>query len=88
MTGENSRLLWRCRRGARELDSILVPYGLAQIHAMTSAEKTNLDRLLEQQDPDLLNWFLGKSTPEDPTIADAVHQVLTFNSERTREKGT
>ena len=55
-----------------------MPYGLAQIHAMTSAEKLDLNRLLEQQDPDLLDWFLGKSTPEDSSIADAVRHVLTF----------
>ena len=64
-----------------------MPYGLAQIHAMTSAEKSNLDRLLEEQDPDLLDWFLGKSIPEDSSIADAVRHVLTFSNERKRAKG-
>jgi len=64
-----------------------VPYGSAQIHAMTSAEKSNLDRLLEQQDPDLLDWFLGKSIPADSSIADAVRHVLTFSNERERVKG-
>ena len=54
---------------------------------MTSAEKSNLARLLEQEDPDLLAWFLGKSIPEDSSIADAVHRVLTFSSERERAKG-
>ena len=69
------------------MDSILVPYGSAQIHSMTSTEKSNLDRLLEQQDPDLLDWILGKSTPEDSSIADAVRHVLTFSNERERAKG-
>ena len=64
-----------------------MPYGLAQIHAMTSEEKLDLNRLLEQQDPDLLDWFLGKSTPEDSSIADAVRQVMTFSNERERSKG-
>jgi succinate dehydrogenase flavin-adding protein (antitoxin of CptAB toxin-antitoxin module) len=59
-----------------------VPYGLAQIHAMTSAEKLNLNRLLEQQDPDLLDWFLGKSAPKDSSIVDAVRHVLTFCKDR------
>ena len=64
-----------------------MPYGSSQIHAMTSAEKSNLDRLLEQQDPDLLDWFLGKSTPADSSIADAVRHVLTFSNEKERAKG-
>ena len=59
-----------------------MPYGLAQIDAMTSAEKLNLNRLLEQQDPDLLDWFLGKSTPKDSSIGDAVRHVLTFCKDR------
>ena len=64
-----------------------MPYGLSQIRAMTSAEKSNLGRLLEQQDPDLLDWFLGKDTPKDSSIADAVRHVLTFSNERERAKG-
>ena len=69
------------------MDSILVPYGSAKIHAMTLDEKSNLDQLLEQQDPDLLDWFLGKSTPVNSSIADAVRQVLAFSNERRRAKG-
>ena len=65
-----------------------MPYGSAQIHEMTSVQKSNLGRLLKQQDPDLLDWFLGKSTPEDSSIADAVRHVLAFNNERGRTKGT
>jgi succinate dehydrogenase flavin-adding protein (antitoxin of CptAB toxin-antitoxin module) len=49
---------------------------------MTPAEKLNLSRLLEQQDPDLLDWFLGKSAPKDASINDAVRQVLTFCKDR------
>ena len=64
-----------------------MPYGLTQINAMTSAEKFDLNRLLDQQDPDLLDWFLGKSTPKDSSIADAVRHVLTFSNERERVKG-
>ena len=58
-----------------------MPYGLAQIHFMTSIEKSNLDHLLKQQDPDLLDWFLGKTTSEDASIADAVRDVLAFSNE-------
>jgi succinate dehydrogenase flavin-adding protein (antitoxin of CptAB toxin-antitoxin module) len=65
-----------------------MPYGTAKIHAMTSTEKSNLDQLLEQQDPDLLDWFLGKSIPKDSSIADAVRHVLTFSNERERARET
>ena len=63
-----------------------MPYGSAQIHAMTPVEKFNLDKLLGEQDPDLLDWFLGKSTPADSASADAVHHVLTFSNDRDRAR--
>ena len=86
MSREDARLLWRCRRGARELDSLLVPYGSSQIHGMTVDDKSNLGRLLEQQDPDLLDWFLERSTPEDSLIAEAVRNILIFSKARKQAK--
>jgi succinate dehydrogenase flavin-adding protein (antitoxin of CptAB toxin-antitoxin module) len=54
---------------------------------MTPTEKSNLNKLLEQQDPDLLDWFLGKSVPKDSIIAQAVRHVLAFSNNRKRENG-
>ena len=67
------------------MDALLVPYGLAQIHTMNAVQKSNLGLLLEQQDPDLLDWFLGRSRPTDSSIAEAVRQVLIFSNEGERE---
>ncbi len=50
---ENKRLLWQSRRGARELDSLLVPYAQTRIKVMDTCEKHVFKLLLEQQDPDL-----------------------------------
>ena len=79
---EDAKLLWRCRRGARELDSLLVPYGLMRINVMDEVEKYNLRFLLEQQDPDLLDWFLGRRTPNDVRISAAIDNVLEFRATR------
>ena len=80
---ECSRLLWRCRRGARELDTLLVPYGAARIRELDQNELANLSMLLEQSDPDLLRWFLGRSKPDEPKVAAAVHDVLMFKDRKT-----
>ena len=63
-----------------------MPYGSTLIQVMTPTEKLNLDQLLEQQDPDLLDWFLGKSMPAEPSIADAVRHVLSFINKREQAK--
>ena len=81
-TKECSRLLWRCRRGARELDSLLLAYGHARIDELNTTELDNLDMLLEQQNPDILNWFLGLSEPDEPKIAAAIQDVLEFKERR------
>ena len=81
---ERSRLLWRCRRGARELDSLLIPYGAARIHELNPIELNNLGMLLEQHDPDLLSWFLGRSEPDEPKVAAAVSDILAFRETKNR----
>ena len=79
---ENKRLLWRSRRGVRELDSLLVPYAQIRIKVMDTSEKHVFKLLLEQQDPDLLDWLLGRRRPECLSISTAVDNVLRFNAER------
>ena len=79
---ENKRLLWRSRRGVRELDSLLVPYAQIRIKVMDRSEKHVFKLLLEQQDPDLLDWLLGRRRPESDLIAAAVDNVLRFNAEQ------
>ena len=79
---EDARLLWRCRRGTRELDSLLVPYAVKRINIMGDLEKRKLSLLLEQQDPDLLAWFLGRTKPKNLSIASAIDNVLRFHNKR------
>ena len=85
---ENAMLLWRCRRGTRELDSLLVPYAQIRIDLMSPSEKYAFELLLEQQDPDLVDWLLGRRRPESTAIATAVDNVLRFNAEQKSIEGS
>jgi len=73
----SNQLLWRCRRGARELDSLLEPYAAAKLGSM----KITFDRLLEQQDPDLLDWFFSEKAPDDSELDQAIRDVLQFSEQ-------
>tara|TARA_B100000029_G_scaffold489710_1_gene547716 strand:+ start:2637 stop:2900 length:264 start_codon:yes stop_codon:yes gene_type:complete len=75
---ENAKLLWRCRRGARELDSLLVPYGTAHLPTMNIDEKNRFANLLEEQDSDLLDWFLGRATPDNSSLLRTINNILDF----------
>ncbi len=65
MSGDDSRLRWRCRRGMRELDQLLTWYLQHRYHAATDTDKHTFATLLDEQDPDLWNWFSGRTEPPD-----------------------
>jgi antitoxin CptB len=72
---ELSRLRWRCRRGMRELDVVLVSYLDHQYATATPAHRAAFARLLECPDPDLLDYLTRRATPPDPDLNDVVDAV-------------
>jgi antitoxin CptB len=65
----------RSRRGQRELDMLLGRY-LDTRYAQASAEERDAyARLLEQPDPDILDWVLGRAAP--PAELSRVIRALT-----------
>ena len=67
-----SRLRWRCRRGMRELDVVLQRYLDIHYGAASAAEQRAFEELLDQQDPQLLSFLMGREQPTDP---DQVHVI-------------
>jgi len=80
--GERSRLLWRCRRGARELDALLMPFTEQHYDFMSPRERNSLDRLLKRQDPEILDWLYKRSRPADPGLGTLIDSILEFKSGR------
>jgi antitoxin CptB len=64
MVGDK-RIRWRCRRGIRELDLLLTRFVDEQLTTLTSSERAVFERLLNENDFDLLLWLTGKQLPED-----------------------
>jgi antitoxin CptB len=61
---DEARLRWRCRRGMRELDQLLGWY-LDERYAAAPAERRSaFVELLEQPDPELWSWLIGRQAPE------------------------
>ncbi|HJO36193.1 MAG: succinate dehydrogenase assembly factor 2 [Pseudomonadota bacterium] len=76
MSAEQARLRWRCRRGTRELDTLLARY-LAHGHAAAPpAERALFERLLDRQDPELFDWLTGRAppTPEFAALVERIRQ--------------
>jgi len=66
---QRSRLLWRCRRGIREMDILLQDY--LELHYDTSSAKdqNTFEELLDEADLDILSWIMQKTSPDEKYIS-------------------
>jgi antitoxin CptB len=75
---ELRRLRWRCRRGMRELDQLMLRYLDRRWLGATPAERAQFERLLDCEDDRLWRWFMGRERPEDAELAAAVERILAL----------
>jgi antitoxin CptB len=72
---EARRLLWRCRRGMKELDVLLERFARRELPRASAAQRQTLARFLELPDPVLVDYLLGQAIPSDRELADLVAQI-------------
>jgi antitoxin CptB len=77
---EARRILWRCRRGMKELDVLLERFARERYEGATAEEKRAFARLLDLPDPDLVDYFFGHATPEEPEMAHVTRLIVTPRS--------
>jgi len=70
-----AKLKWRCRRGMKELDVLLNKYLDEQYNGASEAEQNTFHLLLEQEDPHIYAWFLGRSQAEDHALQALVEKI-------------
>lgn len=71
----NSKLPWLTRRGIKELDIILQAYLEADYPAATEEEQQAFARLLDYQDPDILDRLFHGVADSDTAIAALVEKL-------------
>jgi len=78
MTGSRNinRILWRTRRGARELDGLLMTYASDRAAGWSEQQVANFEHLLAQPDPVLLDWFMYRTQPRDAELQLLVEDIL------------
>jgi len=72
---DRRRLLWRCRRGMKELDVLLERYADTLKARASAAECGAFARLLDLPDPELARYLLGHDVPRDPELAGLVGRI-------------
>ena len=75
MGGEIGKLRWRCRRGMRELDELLIHYVDEEYRIAAPEQQEAFRRLLDIQDPVMHAYFLGRETPPDAALASLIARI-------------
>jgi antitoxin CptB len=77
---EMARLRWRCRRGMKELDLLLLDYIERWYDEAGAAGQLAFKRLLSMPDPDILALLTGRSVTDDEHLVLIIEQLLTRDS--------
>jgi antitoxin CptB len=65
---EIKRLRWRCRRGMRELDQLMLRFLDQRWATADDLERRNFLILLDTEDDKLWRWFMGRERPENENL--------------------
>ena len=76
---ELSKIKWRCRRGTKELDFLLLNYFNQKYTIADAEDKEAFLHLLEFQDPALIEFFADPKKIQDPEIQRIISEILGSN---------
>jgi antitoxin CptB len=74
-----SRLLWRCRRGTKEMDVLLQKYLDQEYDALSAEQQALFEQFLEEQDPDIYAWITNAGTPDNHSYLPLIKQLQNIH---------
>ncbi|MEZ2901571.1 succinate dehydrogenase assembly factor 2 [Acinetobacter terrestris] len=78
MSLEERKVIYRARRGLKEIDVYFDPYVKNYYLKADAAEKQVFAELVAQEDPDLLDWFMEVSEPPRPEMKDLIVKLKHY----------
>ncbi|MGL5253338.1 MAG: succinate dehydrogenase assembly factor 2 [Moraxella sp.] len=73
-TLEQRKVIYRARRGLKELDYYFDPYVRTHYLQAEASEQQVFAELVKEEDPDLLDWFLHNH-PTKPEFAELIAKL-------------
>ena len=74
------RLRYRSwHRGTQELDLLVGRFANANLESMDDGQLLRFERLLDQPDPDVYDWILGRKAPTRMLESDVLDLLIEFN---------
>jgi len=79
------RLRYRAwHRGTQEMDMVLGHFVDAKVGEMKEGKMDRLEKLMDEQDTDLLKWVMGQEPMPDDVDAELIQQLIEFQMNRTK----
>jgi len=75
----DNQLVWRCRRGIRELDVLFGRFLESNYANLDARQKAAFERLLEVQDPVIMDWLFRKTETEDAELAELIDSLRALS---------
>ena len=70
-----ARLRWRCRRGMRELDVLLLRYLDQAWSQVSNGERDAFAQLIDLPDPELFGYLVGRAEPAEDTLRAVIDAI-------------
>ena len=80
MPQPDSSLIWRCRRGIREMDLLLQQFVETRYGRLDEEEQKAFAELLEQPDLDIMDWIMERTVPPTHALESIVQMIRDVNS--------
>ena len=85
---ELDKLRWRCRRGMRELDTLMLAWLDTHYHSADAATRTKFKELLELQDPDIIALLQQyDNTDEVDRVRSSEISAMIDKTKSSKESG-
>jgi len=70
-----AQLRWRCRRGMRELDAVLLGFLEREFDGLSDRQKSVFVNVLNLPDPEVYGYLAQRSLPPDPELAEIFDSI-------------
>ena len=76
---DEKQLVWRCRRGVRELDVLFTQFLASDYPKLDIDQQADFQRMLDVQDPIIMDWLFGKYDCEDAGLQWIVEKLKSLS---------
>ena len=86
MTDLKKKILWQCRRGLWELDTILIPFVEINYDGLDNEGKEMFKQLLSLEDIEIFDLIVNKKDPKDMKIKPLIDLILSSHMKNLEKK--